>query len=59
MRLDTSEQGDVNVLSIGGEFNADSTTRFQNAVEKAMSTNRRDFVIDLAKVTSIDSAVVL
>ena len=55
MRFDSSVEGDVNVLSIGGEFNADATTRFQNAVEEAMSANRRDFVIDLAKITSIDS----
>jgi len=55
MKLDSSVQGDVTVLSISGEFDADATMRFNKAVEDAMSANRRDFVIDVAKVTSIDS----
>ena len=56
MKLDSSPEGDVTVMQIGGEFNADAANRFHKAIEEAMSENRRDFVIDLAKVTSIDSA---
>jgi anti-sigma B factor antagonist len=55
MKLDTKAEGDVTVMRIAGEFNSDAMSRFNKAIDDALSANRRDFVIDLEKVTSIDS----
>ncbi len=56
MKLETSVQGDVTVLSVSGEFDVDSTARFNKAVADALADQRRDFVVDMGEVTRIDSA---
>ena len=56
MKLEISLQGDVTVLTVSGEFNVDSVARFNEAVADALASQRRDFVVDLEKVTAIDSA---
>jgi len=56
MKLETSRRADITILDPSGEFNADSVGRFNEAVAEALADQRRDFVIDLAGVTTIDSA---
>jgi anti-anti-sigma factor len=56
MRLTTSRKNDITVLTVAGEFNVDSVRKFNDAVGEAMSEQYRDFVVDLAGVTTIDSA---
>jgi anti-sigma B factor antagonist len=55
MKLEATAEGDITVMRVAGEFNSDAMTRFNNAVDDALAADRRDFVIDLEKVTSIDS----
>ena len=56
MKLDVARQGDVTVLAVSGELNADSVGRFRKAVAEAMGRQQRDFLVDLGSVTTIDSA---
>jgi anti-anti-sigma factor len=56
MKLQTSNVGGVTVIAIVGDINADSVGRLNTAVLSAFSAEARDFVIDLGKATSIDSA---
>ena len=56
MKLETSRQGEVTVLRVSGELNAHSVGRFNNAVTESLANQRRDFLVDLSGVTTIDSA---
>lgn len=56
MKLDISIENDVTVLAVSGALNRDSVARFKRAVGEALDQQRRDFVIDLSKVVSVDSA---
>ena len=55
MKLETAVQGDVTVLAVFGALNADSASRFNQAVAETLARQRRDFVVDLAGMTTIDS----
>ena len=56
MKLTTSNENDTTVLAVVGEFNTDSVRKFNEAVIEAMDQQYRDFIVDLAGVTSVDSA---
>jgi len=56
MKLTLSQQNDVSIAAIAGEFNADSVRKFNDVVSDAMDQECRDFVVDLSDITSIDSA---
>lgn len=56
MKLQTSVKDEVTLMTISGELNTDSVRRFKEIVTEAFANQRRDFVVDLAGITSIDSA---
>ncbi len=55
MKLIEVREGDVNVLGIVGEFTQESVPKFETSVEHAFQEQRRDFIIDLTRMTRIDS----
>lgn len=56
MKLQTSINNDATVLTLSGEFGAESVPRFNHAVAEAFAAQRRDFIVDLQQVTAVDSA---
>ncbi len=56
MKLTVTTQGEVSVVRVAGELNADTVPRFAEAVEQSFAGGRRDFVIDLSEITTADSA---
>jgi anti-anti-sigma factor len=56
VKVTTSQNRDVTVLEVAGEFTWDSVARFSEAVDRAFLDGRRDFVVDLQHVEIIDSA---
>ena len=55
MKLTTSLRGDVTVLAVSGELNADTVNRLNKAVAEAFASQHRDFIVDLGEVTNVDS----
>lgn len=56
MKVTTTQNGEVTVLEISGEFTWDFVSRFTETVDQAFARGRRDFVVDLSRVEAIDSA---
>ncbi|GMV98351.1 MAG: STAS domain-containing protein [Phycisphaerae bacterium] len=56
MNLTTREQNDVTVIGLAGDLTHECAGRFHEAVDKAFSQGRRDFIIDLKQLGGIDSA---
>ena len=55
MSVNAKEEGDACVLSIDGEFAGATVTEFCRVVEQSLAGDGRDFVVDLAETTGIDS----
>ena len=56
MKVTTTQNGDVTVLEVAGEFTWDAVARFTEAADRAFAGGHRDFVVDLRNVEIIDSA---
>ena len=56
MKVATTQNGDVTVLEVSGEFTWDFASRFAETIDRAFADGRRDFVVDLGGVEAIDSA---
>lgn len=56
MKVASTQQGNVTVLEVAGEFTWDFAGRFNDAVDVAFAAGRRDFIVDLEQVEVLDSA---
>ena len=56
MRIATTQRGDVTVLEVSGELTWDSAPRFPETTAVAFKEGRRDFIVDLHHVETLDSA---
>lgn len=56
MKVNQEIRGGVCVLGVAGEVVADTAPRFIQAAHDALAAQQRDFIIDLGRVTTIDSA---
>ena len=56
MKVQSSLRDDVAILNVSGELNADSVSKFNEAVIQAREHELRDFIVDVREVTAIDSA---
>ena len=56
MSTTLTQEGQVNVLTVDGELIAETVSEFQRHVEQCHKRDVRDFVVDLALATTIDSA---
>ena len=56
MKVQSSVRDDVAILSVSGELNGDSVSKFNEAVTQARRQELRDFIVDVQEVTAVDSA---
>jgi len=56
MKVQSSLRDDVAILNVSGGLNADSVTKFNEAVIQAREHELRDFIVDVREVTAIGSA---
>jgi anti-anti-sigma factor len=56
MKLQSTVNGDITVISLAGELNVDSAGKLTETVRTAFREQRRDFVLDLQQLSGIDSA---
>jgi len=56
MKVVNTYRGDLALLALSGELNSDSVGRLNEAVATAFNEQKRDFVIEVSEVTSVDSA---
>lgn len=56
MKVQTSKQDDIAILTVSGELNSDSVSKFNEAVAAVRDQETRDFVVDVKDITSVDSA---
>ena len=54
--LDTSHQGDLAVIHIGGFVDAHTARQFEQAIQQELAAGRYRLVVDCAKLTYISSA---
>jgi anti-sigma B factor antagonist len=56
MKLQSTTNGDITVISLAGDLNVDSVVKLKDVVYSAFQEQHRDFVLDVKGLTSIDSA---
>lgn len=56
MKLQSTINGDITVISLIGDLNVDAAGKLTEAVHTAFREQRRDFVLDLQQLSGIDSA---
>lgn len=56
MKVQLSATGDVNVLTVTGEFTSELVSKFQQAASEAFASGRRDVLVDLTGTKLLDSA---
>ena len=56
MTITSSQEGNVCVLIVDGELTVANVKQFRALVEQAFAGDGRDFVVDFAEATGIDSA---
>lgn len=55
MKITEEQRGEVTILRLAGELTAETAEAFDRRVRDAFADRRRDFVVDLTKVTRVDS----
>jgi len=55
MKITEEHRGEVLVYRLSGELTAETVDAFDRGVREAFGNQHRDFVVDLAKVTRVDS----
>jgi len=55
MKVQTSQRDDIVILSVSGELNSDSISKFKETVAAARDKETRDFIVEVGEVTAIDS----
>jgi len=53
--ITVTQQGSVNVLTLDGELTGPNVRQFRGDVERLFAADARDFVVDFARVTGLDS----
>jgi len=56
MKVQTATQDDLAILTVSGELNGDSVSKFKEAVAAARAQEMRDFIVDVKEITAVDSA---
>jgi anti-anti-sigma factor len=56
MKLQSTNNGDITVISVAGDLNFESVAKFNDAIYAAFHEQRRDFVLDVKGLTGVDSA---
>ena len=55
MSVTATQKGNVCLLTVDGELIGDNVKQFRSLVEQAFAADSRDFVVDFAEATAIDS----
>ena len=55
MRVTSTVHQDIGVLTLIGEFSADSVLQFRQEIQAIRDQSIRDFILDLSQVTRVDS----
>lgn len=55
MKITEERRDELTVLRVAGELTLDTAEEFDRCVEEALAERRRDFIVDLTRMTRIDS----